>query len=172
MTPRAKRVEGDLLGGDRVAEQTAHLVGRRADDHRPLELRVVAQRDLVLALPHHHALDDVRERRDVALGHLAERRPLIAEDAGIAVPVGADRLPDPEVGKHPPESPHRMLDSRILGIRLDPPERRFGAHRSTSNSGTNTTISSAALWAKTTGRSVDKKQKPVKYWMYCCSKRT
>ena len=38
--------------------------------------------------------------------------------------------------------------------------------RSTSNSGTNTAISPAALCAKTTGRSVDRKLKLVKYWMY------
>ena len=38
----AERVEGRLLGGDRVVEQPSHLVGRGADDHRPLELGVVA----------------------------------------------------------------------------------------------------------------------------------
>jgi len=37
--------------------------------------------------------------------------------------------------------------------------------RSTSNSGTNTIASPAALWAKATGRSVARKPKLVKYWM-------
>src|ERR1700674_1658930 len=36
------RLEGDPLRRDRVLEQPSHLVGRRADNHRPLELRVVA----------------------------------------------------------------------------------------------------------------------------------
>ena len=38
----AERVEGRLLGGDRVIEEPSHLVGRGADDHRALELGVVA----------------------------------------------------------------------------------------------------------------------------------
>ena len=172
-----ERVEGDLLRGDRVVEEAAHLVGRLADDHRPLELGVVApdrrarlgdedvalleldvvrdrvrpgapqpdlaavagrdavggrllaavgaverlqhrerglvacpqarlglgrararvllqqpvgvlaparaladQRDLRLALAHHHALDEGRERGDRLPGDLAQRRALVAED--------------------------------------------------------------------------------------------
>ena len=182
----AECVERDLLRGDRVVEQAPHLVGRRADDHRPLELGVVApdrrarlgdehvalleldvvgdgvrprapqpdlaavagrdavggrllaavgaverreqrerrlvpraqgrlglgrarprvllqqpvrvlaparaladQRHLGLALPHQQALDERRERRDRLAGDLAQRRALVAEDAGIAVLVGA-----------------------------------------------------------------------------------
>ena len=44
--------------------------------------------------------------------------------------------------------------------------------RATSNSGTKIAISPDTLWAKTTGRSFDRNQKPVKYWMYDASKRT
>ena len=44
--------------------------------------------------------------------------------------------------------------------------------RSTSNFGTNTTMSPPAFCANTTGRSVERKPKPVKYWMYDASKRT
>ena len=54
--------------------------------------------------------------------------PLVAEDARVAVLVGADRAPDAEIGEHAREDAHRVLDARILGVRLDPLERRLGAH--------------------------------------------
>ena len=40
--PRPQGVERDPLGGDRVVEEPAHLVRRRADDQRSLELCVVS----------------------------------------------------------------------------------------------------------------------------------
>jgi hypothetical protein len=40
--PRAQRGEGDLLRGAHVIEMASHLVGGRPDDHRALQLRVVA----------------------------------------------------------------------------------------------------------------------------------
>ena len=86
------------------------------------------QLDLALALPRHHALDHGGERLDPGAGDLAQRRPLVAEDAGVAVLVGADRVADPEVREHPRENPHRMLDSRVLGVGLDALEGRLGAH--------------------------------------------
>jgi len=44
--------------------------------------------------------------------------------------------------------------------------------RATSNSGTKIAESPDVLWAKTTGRSFERNQKPVKYWMYDASKST
>ena len=85
------------------------------------------QRDLALALARHHALDQVAERRDRGARRFAERRPLVAEDAGVAVVVGADRVPDPEVGQDAREDRHRVLDPRVLRIGLDPRERGLGA---------------------------------------------
>ena len=62
---RPDRGEGGLLRGDGVVEEPPHLVGRRADDHRPLELRVVAP-DRRARLRHEHVarleLDVVRDR--------------------------------------------------------------------------------------------------------------
>ena len=72
-------------------------------------------------------LDDVAERSDRGARRVAERRPLVAEDAGVAVLVGADRVPDPEVGEDAREDRHRVLDPRVLGIRLDPREGGLGA---------------------------------------------
>ncbi len=86
------------------------------------------QPDLVLALPHHHGLDHGRDRRHRARRRLAQRRALVAEDARVAVLVGADRALDAEVGEHAPEDPHRMLCPGVLGVRLDALERRLGAH--------------------------------------------
>jgi hypothetical protein len=53
---------------------------------------------------------------------------LIAQDAGVAVAIGADRVADPHVREYAREKLHRMLDPRVLGVRLDPLEGRLGAH--------------------------------------------
>ena len=68
------------------------------------------------------------QRRDGAAARLAQRRALVAEDSGIAVLVGADRSADPEVGQHARENLHRVLDPRVLRIRLDVLELGLGAH--------------------------------------------
>ena len=91
VTPGRKRLERDLLHGDRVVEQAAHLVGGRADDHRPLELRVVA--------PDRRARlgdeDVARLERDVVRDGM---RPGAAQPDLAAVPrrdaVGRSLLPD------------------------------------------------------------------------------
>ena len=67
------------------------------------------------------------ERRDRGAGHIAERRPLVAEDPRVAVLVGADRVPDPEVVDHAGEDGHGVLEARVLRIGLDPCEVGFGA---------------------------------------------
>ena len=85
------------------------------------------ERDLALALARHHALDQVAQRSDRGARRVAERRPLVAEDAGVAVVVGADRVPDPEVGQDAREDRHRVLDPRVLRIGLDPREGGLGA---------------------------------------------
>ena len=62
---RPKRIERDLLRGDDVVEEPALLVGRRADDHRPLELGVVAPHRRARLRDEHVArleLDVVRDR--------------------------------------------------------------------------------------------------------------
>ena len=59
---------------------------------------------------------------------LAQRRPLVAEDAGIAVAVGADRATDPHVQQHALQDAQRMLGSRVLGVGLHPLELGLGAH--------------------------------------------
>jgi hypothetical protein len=84
--------------------------------------------DLGLALPRHHRLEQIGERRDRASRRTAERRPPVAEDARIAVLVGSHRAGHAEVGEHAGEDRHRMLDPRVLGIRLDLLERRLGQH--------------------------------------------
>ncbi len=83
------------------------------------------QLDLGLALPGHRALDHVRQRRDARAGHLGERRALVAEDPRVAVGVGADPVPDPQVGEHACPDQHRVLGARVLGVRLDPVETRL-----------------------------------------------
>ena len=62
---------------------------------------------------------------DGCTGHGAERRPLVAEDPRVAVLVGADRADDPEVGQDAGEDRHRVLVSRVLGVRLDARKGRF-----------------------------------------------
>src|SRR5581483_108924 len=71
--------------------------------------------DLAVALPHPHRLDRRGHRRDAGAGHLAERRALVAEDARVAVLVGADPAGNPHVREHAREDPHRVLDTRVLG---------------------------------------------------------
>ena len=84
------------------------------------------ERDLALALAHEHRLDRVAERRDARTRDRAQRGALVAEDPGIAVAVGADRALDPEIGQHPRETEHRVLEPRVLRVRLDPLERGLG----------------------------------------------
>ena len=86
------------------------------------------ERELVLALSRHHPLDGVGKERDGARRRLAEGRALVAEDSRVAVLIRADRALDAHVGEHPPQDQHRMLEARILGVGLDPLERRFRAH--------------------------------------------
>ena len=78
------------------------------------------------ALAHHHALDQRRQRRDLGLRHLAQGWALIAEDAGVAVVVGPDRGADSHVLEHPREDVHRVLDARVLRVRLDSLEGGLG----------------------------------------------
>jgi hypothetical protein len=85
------------------------------------------QLDLGRALAAHRALDERRERRDGARRDLAQRRPLVAEDARVAVLVGADRAADAHVLEHTPEDAHRVLGAGVLGVRLDPLEVGLGA---------------------------------------------
>ena len=92
-------------------------------------LRALAdQRDLGLALAHHQALDERRERNDGLPGDLAQRRPLVAEDARIAVLVGAGAAGDPHVQQHARQDEHRMLGARVLRVGLDPLELGLGAN--------------------------------------------
>jgi len=86
------------------------------------------QRDLVLALADEHPLDEGGERENVTCADLAERRALIAEDAGVAVLFGADRSAHSHVLEHALQDPHRMLFTRILGVRLDTVELRLREH--------------------------------------------
>ena len=72
-------------------------------------------------------LDHAREADDPGRAHLTQRRPVVAEDAGVAVVVCTDRVANADVGEHPGEDEHRVIDSGVLRIRLDPLERRLGA---------------------------------------------
>ena len=83
------------------------------------------QLDLGRALPHEHAFDLALERNHARSGDLAQRRTFVAEDPRIAVLVGADGA-NPEIGEHARKDPHRVLDTRVLGIRLDPLEVGLG----------------------------------------------
>ena len=85
------------------------------------------KRDLTHALARHHGLDDVAEQSDRGACRVAQRGPLVAQDAGIAVLVGADRVPDSEVGQEAREDRHGMFGPRILRIGLDPRKAGFGA---------------------------------------------
>ena len=83
------------------------------------------ERDLGLALARQHRLELHRKRGDRRARRLAQRWPVIAEDPGVAVLVGADRTADPDVVEHAREDRHRVLGARILGVRLDGLERRL-----------------------------------------------
>jgi hypothetical protein len=52
---------------------------------------------------------------------------LVPEDPGIAVLIGCDRACQTEVRKRPRQNRHRVLASRVLGVRLDPVEVGLGA---------------------------------------------
>ena len=54
--------------------------------------------------------------------------PAVAEDARVAVLVGRDRVAQAEVGDHAGEDPHRVLEPRVLGVRLDALEAGLLAH--------------------------------------------
>ena len=84
------------------------------------------QRHLGVALDDHEALDERRQGRDRAPGDLGERRPLVAEDARVAVLVGPHRATDAHVVEHTLQQEHRVLDPRILRVRLDPLELGLG----------------------------------------------
>ena len=118
-----------------------------------------------LALSGHHPLDRRLERRDRAAGHLAERRTLVPEDPRVAVLVDADPTGDAEVAEDAAQDPHRVLGARVLGIGLDVLERRLGAHALDLELRDEHGRLPVALCANTTGRSVERNQKPVKYRM-------
>jgi len=80
------------------------------------------QLHLELALAGDQALDERRDRLDAAARDLGERRTGVAEDARVAVLVGADRAADPDVGEHAAKDEHRVLAPRVLGVGLDPLE--------------------------------------------------
>src|SRR5215213_8995387 len=85
------------------------------------------QLDLGWAFARHQRLDAVVDGDDARAGRLAERRPPIAEDAGVAVLIGGDRRLEPEVGRDAREGPHRVHAARVLRVRLDAREVAFGA---------------------------------------------
>ena len=74
----------------------------------------------------HHPLHERPDRADGRAGHLRERRPLVAENARIAVGVGADRVPQAQVADDPREDSHRVLGAGVLGIGRDPVEVPLG----------------------------------------------
>ena len=86
------------------------------------------QAKLGLALAHHQTLDERCERKDGVPADLAQRRPLVAEDARVAVLIGAGRPRDAHVEEHPSQDDHRVLDPRVLGVGLDSFELGLGAH--------------------------------------------
>ena len=67
-----------------------------------------------------------RRGHDVRTGDLREGRPLVAEDAGVAVLVGGDGARDPHVLEEPREDAHRVLGARVLGVRLHAVEAGLG----------------------------------------------
>src|SRR5205807_9073822 len=71
--------------------------------------------------------DRRREQLEPRAGHLTERRPLVAEDARVAVLVGSDRGAEAKPRKGPRQDPHRVLEAGILRIRLDPLEVGLGS---------------------------------------------
>src|SRR5581483_6644602 len=83
------------------------------------------QLDLGGALPRHRGLDRAGERCDRRPRHLGEGRALAAEDARVAVRVGADPVANAQVGERAGQDRHRVLLARVLGVRLDPVEGRL-----------------------------------------------
>jgi len=86
------------------------------------------ERDLVLALAHEHPLDERREWEHVAVADLAQRRPPVAEDSGVAVLLGAERATHAHVLEDALQDPHRVHLARVLRIRLDAVELGLRAH--------------------------------------------
>jgi hypothetical protein len=97
---------------------------------------------------------------------------VVAEDAGIPVLVGPDRTGDAQVGEHAAEDEHRVLGAGVFGIRLDALERRLGLRPLDLELGHEHDHLRPPRSARRTGRSVARKLKLVKYWMYPASKRT
>ena len=143
--PRRDTVGRGLLSAVRGAERLEHgercLVARlqaglglcrsgsRVLLKQPVRMRTPLcalpdQGDLGLAFAGHQALDERRERRHGLLGDLAQRRSVIAENAGIAVLVGADAS-DPQLRQHARKKSHRMFQPRVLRVGLDPLEIGF-----------------------------------------------
>ena len=85
------------------------------------------QLDLGRALANQHRLEQRRERGDRGAGDLAQRGALVAEDAGVAVLVGADRAAEPHVREHRRQQAHRVHEARVLGVALDAREVGLGA---------------------------------------------
>ena len=121
------------------------------------------QLDLGRALAGHRALDRRRDSGATLAPVTSESgRALVAEDPRVAVGIGADRgrgcpgrrAPGPRssIGcSAPGYSGYDSIRSKSL----------LGCVRSTSNSGTNTTMSPPTFCAKAIGRSFERKLKPV-----------
>ena len=103
----------------------------------------------------HLLLDELGKGRHRAAGDLGERRPLVAEDPRVAVLVGGERA----VGQDPREDRHRVLGPGYSGYDSIRSKRPSSSVRSTSKRGTNAVSSSPTT--TTTGRSFERKLKPV-----------
>ena len=104
------------------------------------------------------------ERRHLGSVTSLSDGPLIAEDAGVAVVVGPERAADSHVLEHVAEDVHRVLDARVLRVRLDPLEGGLGPRALDLELGHEDRQLPAAFIATPTGRSVARKLKLVKYW--------
>ena len=79
----------------------------------------------------------------------------------------------PSVGEHTREDQHRVLDARVLGVRLDPVEGGLRPHAlDLELRHEHDQLAIPALCATITGRSVERNQKPVRYWIDCCPNST
>jgi hypothetical protein len=116
-----------VLPSPSIIARVASCATRRLTSDSDAPGALADQLDLGLALPRQHLLDLVCQHGHATARDLAQRRALVPEDAGIAVLVGAERPADPDVREHSAENLHRMLEPRVLGVRLDPRERRLGA---------------------------------------------
>jgi hypothetical protein len=90
---------------------------------------------------------------------------------GVAVVVRSDVVLDAEVREHVREDQHRVLGSRVLGVRLDALEGGLRAGALDFELGTKTAISPAAFCANPIVRSFERKLKLVRYWMYSSGRR-